>query len=67
MKMIETNLKSRKPLRCPVVGCNNKDPILKVTQTSHVKGGRLFLDAIVQAHLYTDPEVQRKVAKQRKR
>jgi len=48
MKMIETNLKSRKPLRCPVVGCSNKDPILK-------------------AHLYTDPEVQRKVVKQRKR
>jgi len=48
MRMIDNSVKSKKALKCPVVGCSNKDPILK-------------------AHLYTDPEIQRKVAKQRKR
>jgi len=48
MRMIDNSIKNKKPVKCPVVGCSNKDPILK-------------------AHLFTDPEVQKKVVKQRKR
>ena len=62
MKMLEKGQKSQKTVKCPVVGCSNKDPIVKVGLihfSSH--------DWDFQAHLYTDTEIQRKVAKQRKR
>ena len=30
MNMIEKGVKNKKAVKCPVVGCSNKDPILKV-------------------------------------
>ena len=68
--MIDTYIKKKRPLTCPVVGCSNKTPIVKVDfQKSHLysKGmsGMNYLK--IQAHLHTDPEVQKKVAKQKKR
>ena len=30
MKMLEKGQKSQKTVKCPVVGCSNKDPIVKV-------------------------------------
>ena len=30
MKMLEKGQKSQKAVKCPVVGCSNKDPIVKV-------------------------------------
>ena len=31
MRMIDNSIKNKKPVKCPVVGCSNKDPILKVS------------------------------------
>jgi len=46
LKFLDKAAKDKKPLKCPVVGCNQKNPITKDV-------------------LYTDPEIQRKVVKQR--
>ena len=30
MKMIDKGIQTKKPVKCPVVGCSNKDQIVKV-------------------------------------